>query len=93
LKVTSRGVATTLYLLVAPLPILYFLLIVATVERSLVTGFVIGAVIPLVATAGAVLTVLGAVLVYLEYRAGRRVWLLAIAALAAAAGAGVHFLR
>jgi len=78
---------------VAPIPILYFLLIVVTAERSLATGFAIGAVIPLGAAVGAVLAVLGAVLVYLEYRAGRRVWHLAIAAAIAAAGAGVHFLR
>ena len=67
------------YIVVSVVPLICLGLVIMQTPGSLVSGFAVGAVIPLLALISLVLVLIGIVLVILSYRRGERVWHLILA--------------
>jgi hypothetical protein len=72
----------TVYVVVSIVPLAWLGLIVAQTEGSLVSGYAIGAMIPLLAVISLLLVLTGVALIVVAYRRKRRIWPLALATLA-----------
>jgi len=90
MSLTRRTLVAIIYMVLAPTPLIYLALVIASTPGSLVSGIVIGSIIPLIALVSAILTGIGLILIFFEKRARRRIWPLVIATLVASIGLLLH---
>lgn len=78
-----RRVLEITYIIVALVPTAWLALVIATTPGSLVSGVVIGAVLPLLALISLLLALAGLGLIWLARRRGERIWPLVLGVLIA----------